>query len=137
MATTDVLDFQKSKSHKMTLGSVYDLNRSLYKNVPPMAADSAQEFFNNVGMWFSSKPGNVYFMFLCRELNDYTIFHFGTTNFAQGQTELEDLVKSRGELKDIEYNHDTDSYDFWVTSVFDEEVHMYKLFMCQDFIIEI
>ena len=119
------------------LGSLYDMNRYFYSQMPDMDEKKKEELIMNIAMWFSSKPTNKFFMMLCRELNDYTIFHFEHPNYSKGKTELEELLKSRGQVKDIYYNHDTDTYDFWLLSSLDGQIQMYKIFMCDDFIIQI
>lgn len=127
----------KTKTNGATLGSLYDMNRYFYGQSPDMDPKKRDEMIMNISMWFSSKPGNKFFMMLCRELNDYTIFYFEHPNYSKGKTELEELLKSRGIIKDIYYNHDTDTYDFWLLSALDGQIQMYKIFMCDDFIIQI
>lgn len=128
---------QDLSGKSMNLGSLYDMNRYFYEKMDSMKESKRRELMVAVGLWFSSKPNQRYFMFLCKELSDYTIFHFDSYNYSAAKEELDSLVSSRGELKDIQYNHDTDTYDFWVQSVQDNSIHMYKLFACNDFIIEV
>ena len=128
----------QESNKKANLGTLYDMNLFMYNKLPPMEEDKKNAYLQNAAMWFSSKPNNKYFMLYCRELNDFTIFNFLTSNYDKGKTELIALVESRAtEIKDIVYNHDSDSYDFWIVSSLDNQIHMYKLFMCQDFIIEV
>lgn len=141
----DVLQFHprdtasaiSAKADGVSLGSLYDMNRYFYSTVPDMDAKKRDEMIMNISMWFSSKPGNKFFMMLCRELNDYTILYFEHPNYSKGKTELEELLRSRGTVKDIYYNHDTDTYDFWLLSSLDGQIQMYKIFMCDDFVIQI
>lgn len=124
-------------TQKATLGTLYELNQAAYSKVKPMTPAKASEMVFNIGMWFSSDPTYKYFMFLCRELNDYTIFDFRSYNYSKGEEELEDLIHSRGELLDIQYDHENDNYDIWVKSKQDNKPHVYKLFDCNDFVIPI
>ena len=129
---------QESEQQVANMGTLYDMNRYFYQTMPPMNKDEQDSIIQNAAMWFSSKPGNHYFLFLCKELTDFTFFNFVSTNYAQGKEELINLINSRFcEIKDIVYNHDTDSYDFWGISVMTADIHMYKLFMCDDFVIEV
>lgn len=129
---------QESEKPTANIGTLYDMNRYFYQTMPPMDTEKKDSIIQNAAMWFSSKPGNHYFLFLCKELTDFTIFNFVSTNYAQGKEELIDLINSRFcEVKDIVYNHDTDSYDFWGVSTVTADIHMYKLFMCDDFVIEV
>lgn len=129
--------------NKATLGTLYDINKSAYAAMPDMDAKAFGSMTTNVGLWFSSRPERKYFMFLCRELNDYTVFHLNGTNYNLAREELIDLIKSRGACVGIEYDHAGDAYDVWVKRpIVGEngqrvEAFMYKLFPCDDFIIEI
>lgn len=142
----DVISFKPKKTEdkiqesgqKANMGTLYDMNLYFYEKLPPMDSKKVSQFLQNIGMWFSSEPSNKYFMFFCRELFDFTIFNFTSPNYSLGKEELTALVNSRAiSIKDIVYNHDTNTYDFWLVSPLDSKVHMYKLFMCGDFIIEI
>lgn len=120
-----------------TLGTLYEFNQMAYKQVKPIAPAKASEMIFNIGMWFSSDPTYKYFMLLCRELNDYTIFDFRSYNYSKGEEELSELIHSRGQVLDIQYDHENDNYDIWIKSKQDGEPHMYKLFDCNDFVIPI
>lgn len=119
----------------ITMGNLYDLNKSLYAKLPKMDVNDFQSKILNIGMWFSSRTDRKYFMFLCRELNDYTIFEFKNPNYNQAKEELKGLVLSRGIPVAIDYDHDTDSYEIWVKR--GNDCHMYKIFPCDDFMIPI
>lgn len=123
-----------SETSRMSFGTLYDVNKMMYEKMSPMSAEDFQNYMINISLWFS-KNNFQYFMFLCRELSDYTIFNFLSTNYNKGREELIDLITSRGVPMDIEYKHEEDAYDIWVKRA--GEVHMYKLFPCNDFIIEV
>ena len=129
---------QESGQKKATMGTLYDMNLYFYEQLPSIDPKKFDQMLQNAAMWFSSEPDNKYFMFFCRELFDFTIFNFKNPNYSLGKEELCNLIHTRAkDLKDIVYNHDTNTYDFWLVSSLDGKVHMYKLFMCGDFIIEI
>ena len=117
-----------------TMGTVYDFNKLAYEKVK-VPEQRKREMLANIGMWFSSDP--KYFMFLCRELSDYTIFNFESFNYSKAKEELEELIHERGELLDIVYNHNNDTYEIWMRTKSDNQIHMYMLFDCNDFIITI
>lgn len=117
------------------MGNLYDFNKMAYAKMPPIPEDKAAEKLTDIGGWFSAS--GKYFMLLCREIADYTVFNFESYDYEKGKTELEDIVKSRGSLLDIVYNDSANGYEFWVRSKRDNEIHMYMLFGCDDFIITI
>lgn len=126
-----------TRTVKSDLMTKYEFNQLAYETAKPISHDKAKEMFTNIGMWFSSKSSFKYFMLLCRELNDYTVFDFQSYNYAKGKEELVNLLAHRGRLLDIEYDHTTDSYEIWVRAKSDKKPHMYKLFDCNDFVIQI
>jgi hypothetical protein len=56
-----------------------------------------------------------YYMLLCREENDYTVVR---VRKAKSQDKFEDLIiellQSRGDIKDIDYDTDKQSLECWV-----------------------
>jgi len=119
----------------VNMGNLYDLNKTLYSKMPKMKTEDFQKDVLNIGMWFSSRTERRYFMLLCRELNDYTVFEFKAPKFDVAKEELRSLILSRGIPVGIDYEHSSDTYDVWVKR--GKEVYMYKLFPCDDFIIPI
>ena len=125
--------------------TLYQINKMAYQQVPKMNELQFNQMMNNISLWFSSKEKSRYFMLLSKELSDYTIFHLNTYDYSKAREELVELVNSRGIPVDIQYDHDTDTYDIWVrrisvdptTSKPTMDVVMYKMFECDDFIIEI
>ena len=125
--------------------TLYQINKMAYQQVPKMNELQFNQMMNNISLWFSSKEKSRYFMLLSKELSDYTIFHFNSYDYSKAREELIELVNSRGIPVDIQYDHDTDTYDIWVrrisvdptTSKPTMDVVMYKMFKCDDFIIEI
>lgn len=120
---------------KINMGTLYQTNCDIYKQLPQMTKEAFETQTLNVAAWFSSRTERKYFMFLCRELNDYTIFEFIDPNYDKAKEELRDLITSRGLPILIDYNHQQDSYEIWIKR--NNEVHMYMLFPCDDFIIPI
>lgn len=118
------------KEINMTL---YDLNKAIYQSMSPMKATDFTEQMVQIALWFSSKKDKHFFMLLNKERSDYTIFHI-SSNYDLARTELTSIITNRGMPMDIDYNHDTDTYDIWIKK--EGEVYMYKLFECEDFVIE-
>ena len=120
------------KDIEMTL---YDLNKAMYLQMKPMEAYDFNQQMVNIALWFSSKKDTKYFMLLCKERSDYTIFNLQSYDYDTARNELTAIVTNRGVPMDVDYNHDTDTYDIWVKK--GGEVYMYKLFECDDFVIRI
>ena len=117
------------------LGSQYELCQLEVLKSGPMPQDELNKELTNIGAWFSSNMGTHYYMLLNNELHDYTIFNFMNYNFAQGVKELREVLDSRGVIYKIEFNHENNYFELWVVN--GEEAHMYLLFPCGDFVIDI
>lgn len=116
--------------------SLYELNKAMYQNMEPLSQLKLTQETVNIAQWFSKEKGYKYFMLLNNERHDYTIFAFNSPNFALARQELVDLIAARGgQVVAIEYEHDTDAYEIWIK--IEDEVYMYMLFDCNDFVIEI
>lgn len=98
----------------LEMGNLYDFNKTAYMKMPSIPANKAKEKFQDISAWFAAKPSNKYFMLLCKELADYTVFNLsnGANSTLAAIQELEDLTKHRGTLLDISYNEDFNSYEF-------------------------
>ena len=111
----------KNASPLMTL---YDMSKQIVSQLPTKetAADLAP--YKKILRKFK-KLG--YFMLLCREENDYTVIRVRKT---QSPDTFEDLIiellQSRGDIKDIDYDTDKKSIECWIQK--EDKIMMYKLF---------
>lgn len=130
---------------KTSLGNLYEFNKIAYNKIAAIPANKAEEKFKEIETWFGATYGTPnessgsethYQMLLCRELSDYTVFAQTSANSEEGKKALQDVVSGRGVLLDIVYNSDMNAYEIWIRAKQDNEVHMYMLFRCDDFIIE-
>lgn len=121
------------------LGTIYDINKAIYHEKDLLPETLTKELYKKVYLWFKEKAlcGANYYMFLCRDRQDYTIFNFIKYNPQKGLDELKDLINSRGKLKDIVYNEKYNYYEFWIYVEALDKEYLYILFPCDDFIIEI
>ena len=113
----------------------YEMYKNLYSKVDPLDEERLAGRLNTIGNWFGAKLPNTYFMLLCRERNDYTIFKILRHNYYRTCQELQEVLENRGEVVDIEYVHGSDCYQCWIRK--DGIVSMYMLFPCDDFVIEV
>lgn len=83
-----------------------------------------------------SMEEDEYWMLLCRERNDYTIFHLKPTHSTEyTRKELLETLKNRGEVVDFDKQKDG-HYEVWLRDYDTGENVMYKLFECGGFIVE-
>lgn len=130
---------------KASFGNLYEFNKIAYNKVTAIPADKAEEKFKEIETWFGATYGTLnessgtethYQMLLCRELSDYTVFAQLSSNAEAATLDLQDVVSGRGALLDVVYNSDVNAYEIWIRAKQDNDVHMYMLFRCDDFVIE-
>lgn len=114
--------------------NMYGINKQIMSQVNPLEKDLLQQEIGNVSAWFGSKIENKYFMLLCNERKDYTIFNTEQHNYAYAASELLACLEERGNVLSIDYDHEFHYYEIWVRD--DTDTYMYLLFPCNDFVIE-
>lgn len=115
----------------------YEIHKQLFQKIDPPDRTKLKKLFSSVGAWFSTDIECNYYMLLCREKNDYTVFHFNNMNYDQGQQSVQRLLENRGTILDIIYVHGQDAYECWIKEKSSSEVYMYMLFPYNWGVIEI
>jgi len=110
----------------LELGTAYDMQKGIISQLYPMTktaiAASLEKVINMV-----AKTGNRYYMLLCREKADYTIFNIGTDvpqAYDRLAMELKTCIKSRGKAKVIDANDEV--AQLWIQD--GDEVSLYYFF---------
>lgn len=123
---------EKQESGSVGFTSLYELNKQGFQYVPAISKEKITEKLREIGKWFENKK---YCMLLCRERYDYTVFNFIKKAYTQAAlNDLRECINNRGKCLDIIYEDDHDAYEIWIR--IDNEVFMFLLFECEDFIIE-
>lgn len=65
----------KKKETEVAMGTLYDVNKQMMMNEPTMTAETREEKIKALQEWLVNKFENQYFMLLCHELRDYTLFN--------------------------------------------------------------
>lgn len=115
----------EGKDAKLNI-NLYELNKTLYKSLPEITFNELQEKKKEIVKWLK-EADNMYYMLLCRERRDYTIFHYnGGVWLGTLEDELIGIICSRGKLKAIEFNIMEQWIQFWVE--INGEAYMYAFF---------
>lgn len=117
-------------------GTTYEWAQETLKNVEPLNERDLQNNLSNIGAWFSSDMHEQYYMVLNRELSDYTVLNFLSMNYNQGVQEIKEIFDCRGPILRVDYNHENHYFEVWIR-YHDDMPHMYVIFPCPDFVIEI
>lgn len=122
---------------EVELGTVYDLNKQLFKKMEPLSEDKKSKELANVGGWFSTHPYCNYYMLMCKEKSYYTVLHFNNCNYSKGIEELKELLSFQGEILSIHYVHGEDAYECWIKEKDTQEIKMFYLFAYDWGVVEI
>ena len=113
---------------KMTLGTLYDFNKQLMSQAKELRRIDFKDSLNEIKDFIKEKD-NKYFMLLCKERSDYTVFVlFKNEDFDRQifKKELSECLTNRGQILSIEETKDKQAYEIWIK--IDEESFVYYLF---------
>lgn len=124
---------------KITIGNLYELNKQLLENEKPLSASKIREKTKSLQTYFS-QSSSAYFMLLCNDAKDYTLFHIindetriERTKKAAG--EVIDCLSNRGEILSIEKVNESTAFEIWVRKN-DNSIFCYYLFNYDEGVIE-
>lgn len=113
---------------KMTLGTLYDFNKQLMSQTKELRRIDFKDSLNQIKDFIKEKD-NKYFMLLCRERSDYTVFVLFKNEDSDRQVfkkELSECLTIRGQVLSIEKTKDKQAYEIWIKV--NEEAFVYYLF---------
>ena len=126
-------DKMEKPTSKVSLGNLYDMNKQLMDKEPIFSEDAISEAKEKMEGWFFNKIEQKYYMLLCNEQRDYTLFNLDGLRI--GSTDKEkcilaaydviDCMRNRGTILSIELQED-DAYELWIRN--DEGCFAYYLF---------
>jgi hypothetical protein len=123
-------------NEKINAGNLYDLNKQIMKNKTPINHLELVPIQLKVEDWFNWKVDN-YAMLLCREQNDYTIFHLyenqNPNPCAIAASEFIGCLIDRGDILSIDETEDG-AWECWIK--IGEEPYCYYLFPYDNAVIE-
>lgn len=109
------------------LGTLYDLNKTAVAADKPLKKHEIKDKLKDIKSFFNEKS-DQYFMLLCRERYDYTIFNFcnGKNDFALTHSinDLQECLENRGAILSIDLVDN--AYEIWL--MIDGEMYVYYLF---------
>lgn len=122
----------------ITLGTAYDINKTLVeKYEKELTQDELNMKIIDVEMYLEKWEDN-YFMLLCKERSDYTIFHVKNHTDSLNEMSLvliEECLKNRGIIKSIEKTEDEYAIEIWLS--IEGESFAYYLFPYEAAVIEV
>lgn len=121
--------FKPKKTTTNIEANLYEFNKANMKQVEPLdpewfsnhCKEVAEEIF-----WNKNNKFPLYWMLLCREKNDYTIFVINNSDHEFGKA-LEETLKNRGDVIDFTKQPDN-NYEIWIRNTETKENNAYYFF---------
>ena len=126
---------KKKETKQIAMGTLYDLNKSIVeKNIDALSKEDMQNKKNLI-IKFLEDTDNIYYMLLCNDRKDYTVFHHLDTNIECLQDVLiDECLPNRGYTKSIELTKNNDAIEIWIS--IDGDSYCYYFFPYDEAIIE-
>lgn len=123
---------------EQTIGSIslYEMNQQIMSQQPVLDPIEFNTALNEIGVWFNK--GVRYFMLLCHEDKNFTLFNIDLHNptaYAEAAKELGECLVNRGLVLSIEYDNNSNAFEIWIKD--DESVKVYYLFQYDEGVIEV
>ena len=123
---------ESGEAAQMPLGTLYDVNKTLVaEHEKPL---SMYKINNKINGIINNFIEGFYYMLLCRERNDYTVFNY-TGDREEAAAALKDCILNRGECRGIQKLEDG-NYEIWIYNEYDKEAFVYYLFSCNNCIVK-
>ena len=107
----------------VSLGTLYDMNKSIMQNEKKLSTNALNKKVKEMTAFFTN---GTYFMLLCHEQRDYTIFQLTTESKVQkALEELKVCLTNRGDILSIE-EAPGNAYEIWVRN--EQGIFAYYLF---------
>ena len=118
---------------KIEFGTLYDINKNIVKQnevkLNEGILNSKKEIIKN----FIIQTNNNYYMLLCNERKDYTVFDFLLDNNKETKRPIncakclvDECLANRGEIRGIDLTKDKTAIEIWM--IIDDEAYVYYFF---------
>lgn len=110
------MEEEEKKTSEIAVGTLYDINKNLVKNKELKLSEAALNSKRLVVRDFIDKHDDQYFMLLCNELKDYTVFDFRDRKWTErcmdcAKCLIDECLMNRGEIRGIDLTKDKDAIE--------------------------
>lgn len=117
---------KKKRMSQVKMGTLYDINKSIIENnIEPLTKEELEEKKILISSFMKSKE-NKYFMLLCNDRKDYTIFNILSTEENIVNILVDECLPNRGQVKSIAQTEDNAAIEIWIS--IDKESYCYYFF---------
>lgn len=139
---------EEKKTTNIGVGTLYELNKNLVEKQVPVLTQDQMEEKKELVQSFINKTQNNYYMLLCSENKDYTIFHRNRKSnngefldLCEGydgdrieKVLIDECLPNRGQVKSISLTENEDAIEIWIS--IDKESFVYYFFPYDTALIE-
>jgi hypothetical protein len=131
---------EEKKTTEASLGNLYDMNKIFIKDHEPELTEGNLNSKKQILIDFIKKCNNNYYMLLCNERKDYTVFRWKDLNSALAPFEIanilvDECLKNRGSIRGIDLTQAKDAMEIWL--VIDDDAYVYYFFPYDAAVIEV
>lgn len=126
----------EKQEKQIELGNLYEINQQLVDKLKPLTESQIDAVIDTMGEWFDSQYNeHTYYMLLCNEMKDYTVFK-RTDNSEEFGLVLKECLVNRGTLLAIDEEGAGAAWEIWIRMA-DNVCHCYYLFPYDEAVIEV
>lgn len=103
-----------SEKDILNMPTLYQMNQKLMENEKKLSGLTIVNKQKHIETYFSKSPCS-YYMLLCHDDRDYTIFKLsGPASTSTAAKEVVDCLKNRGDILAIDKVDKTDAFEIWI-----------------------
>lgn len=134
------MEQENNEKKEIEFGTLYDINKNIVKQNEIKLSEGVLNSKKQIITDFIKKCNNCYYMLLCNERKDYTVFRWvNITNDNDAkeiaQILVDECLTNRGEIRGIDLTKTKDAIEIWM--VIDNEAYVYYFFPYDNAIIEV
>lgn len=130
---------KETSTSTVTLGTAYEINKTLVKKYESPLTKKQYEQKKEILENYLSKHNGQYFMLLCNDKKDYTLFNhynafFPNEPFTLLWQELTECLNNRGKVYGFDITKDEGAIEIWL--MIENEVYCYYFFNYDNGVVE-
>ena len=134
------MEQENNEKKGIEFGTLYDINKNIVKQNEIKLSEGVLNSKKQIITDFIKKCNNNYYMLLCNERKDYTVFRWiniSNDDDAKkiAQILVDECLTNRGEIRGIDLTKTKDAIEIWM--VIDDEAYVYYFFPYDNAIIEV
>lgn len=116
---------------QIQFGNLYDINKNIVKQNEVKLSEGILNSKKEIIKNFINKDNNNYYMLLCNEKKDYTVFDFQKFKTPErcrdcAKCLVDECLINRGEIRGIDLTKDKNAIEIWM--IIDNEAYVYYFF---------